>query len=121
MIGTTDRSEYTAGIYDPHGDGANDITLLRHLYKTQIRQLAEYLGVPGEIIRKPHSADLYGNLPHETTLGIGYEQLDVLLHAMSKGPADDCVSVIAHRGDVQNVRKCVDNARLMRSLPLSLD
>ena len=25
VIGTTDKSEYTAGIYDPHGDGANDI------------------------------------------------------------------------------------------------
>jgi NAD+ synthase len=60
VIGTTDRSEYAAGIYDPHGDGANDITLLRHLYKTQIRQLAEHMGLPEEIIRKPHTADLYG-------------------------------------------------------------
>jgi len=121
VIGTTDKSEYTAGIYDPHGDGANDITLLRHLYKTQIRRLAEHLGVPGEIIRKPHSADLYGNLPHETTLGISYEQLDALLHAMSKGRAGDRAGAIASRGDLENVKRCVDNARLMRSLPLSLD
>ena len=121
VIGTTDKSEYAAGIYDPHGDGANDITLLRHLYKTQIRQLAEHMGLPEEIIRKPHTADLYGNIPHETTLGISYEQLDMLLHAMSKGCPGDQLAGIESRGTLANVRKCVENARLVRSLPLSLD
>jgi NAD+ synthase len=121
VVGTTDKSEYTTGIYDPHGDGANDITLLRHLYKTQIRQLAEHVGLPEDIIRKPHTADLYGNIPHETTLGISYEQLDTLLHAMSKGLPVDRLAGIASRGDLENVKKCVENARLARSLPLSLD
>ena len=121
VIGTTDKSEYAAGIYDPHGDGANDITLLRHLYKTQIRQLAEHMGLPDEIIRKPHTADLYGNLPHETTLGISYEQLDMLLYAMSKGGTGDRLAGIASRGTLENVKRCVENARLVRSLPLSLD
>jgi NAD+ synthase len=121
VVGTTDKSEYTAGIYDPHGDGANDITLLRHLYKTQIRQLAEHVGVPDDLIRKPHTADLYGNIPHETTLGITYEQLDLLLQAISKGCSTDQVAAIAARGDLENVKRCMENARLMRSLPLSLD
>jgi len=121
VIGTTDRSEYAAGIYDTHGDGANDITLLRHLYKTQIRQLAEHMGLPEEIVNKPHSADLYGNIPHETTLGTSYQQLDMLLHAMSKGWAGDQLAGIASRGDLVNVKRCVENARLARSLPLSLD
>ena len=121
VIGTTDKSEYAAGIYDPHGDGANDITLLRHLYKTQIRQLAEYMGLPDEIISKPHTADLYGNIPHETTLGISYGQLDAVLHAMSKGRSGNRLAGIASRGDLENVRRCVENARRARSLPLSLD
>jgi NAD+ synthase len=121
VIGTTDRSEYTAGIYDPHGDGANDITLLRHLYKTQIEQLAEHLGLPAEIVRKPHTADVYGSLPHETTLGIGYDQLDVLLHALSKGYSGTRLEGIVPKGKAENVKRCVKNARLMRSLPLSLD
>ena len=120
VVGTTDKSEYATGIYDPR-DGANDITLLRHLYKTQIRQLAEYMGLPEEIIRKPHSADLYGNIPHETTLGISYEQLDTLLHAMSKGRSGNQLAGIASRGALSNVKRCVENARLARSLPLSLD
>jgi NAD+ synthase len=121
VVGTTDKSEYAAGIYDPHGDGANDITLLRHLYKTQIRQLAEYVGLPEDIVRKPHTADLYGNIPHETTLGISYEQLDALLHAMSKGRSGNRLAGIASRGALSNVKRCVENARLVRSLPLSLD
>ena len=121
VIGTTDKSEYAAGIYDPHGDGANDITLLRHLYKTQIRQLAEHVGLPADIISKPHTADLYGNIPHETTLGISYEQLDMLLYATSKGRPVDQLAGIAQRGDLENVKRCMESARLARSLPLSLD
>ena len=121
VIGTTDKSEYAAGIYDPHGDGANDITLLRHLYKTQIRQLAEHVGLPAGIISKPHTADLYGNIPHETTLGISYEQLDMLLYATSKGRPVDQLAGIAQRGDLENVKRCMESARLARSLPLSLD
>jgi NAD+ synthase len=121
VIGTMDKSEYTAGVYDEHGDGANDITLLRHLYKTQIRQLAEYMGLPEEIIQKPHTADLYGNLPHETTMGISYEKLDTLLYAMSKGYSDKQLARIVPRGSMENIKRCVEIAGLARRLPLSLE
>jgi len=121
VIGMTDKSEYSVGIYDEHGDGANDITLLRHLYKTQIKQLAEYMGLPEEIVQKPHTGDVYGNLPHETMLGISYKQLDMLLYAIGEGYPDKQLAEIIPKEAVKNIKQCMEVAGLIRRLPLSLD
>ncbi len=53
VIGTTNRTEWEVGHYDRYGDGACDIDPIVHLYKTQVRSLARYLGVPAGIIAKP--------------------------------------------------------------------
>lgn len=121
VIGTTDKTEYSIGLYVKYGDGANDITILRHLYKTQIKQLAQYLQLPAEIINKPHSADLYGNLPHTATLGMSYEKLDMLLLAMNKGYSDEKLTEIVPKKGVESIRHCIRVADLIKKLPLSLD
>ena len=41
------------------GDGAADVKPIAHLYKTQVYQLAEYLGVPEEIRTRPPTTDTY--------------------------------------------------------------
>lgn len=83
LICTTDRSEWSIGFYDPHGDGVGDLAPLRHLYKTQIRQVARAAGVPEEIIRQPSSGDLAAGLPNEAAIGLSYEQLDRILAGFS--------------------------------------
>jgi NAD+ synthase len=121
LIGTTDKTEYTVGHYDVHGDGANDITLLRHLYKTQIKKLAQYIGVPKEITDKPSSGDLFGNLPNEVTFGISYEQLDNLLSAIERNrPEKELVKIVPLKF-VKDFKKSIEIAKLSRSLPLALD
>ena len=120
VIGTTDKSEYSTGIYLNYGDGANDIQILRHLYKTQIKQLARYLQLPPAIINKPHSGDLYGNLPHTASLGMSYEALDMLLHAMDKGYTDEKLSEIVPKKGVDSIKQLKKVADLVRKLPLSL-
>ena len=49
VAGTPNRLEYDQGFFVKLGDGAADIKPIAHLYKTQVYQLAEYLGVPEEI------------------------------------------------------------------------
>lgn len=117
VVGTTDKTEYTIGHYDTHGDGANDITLLRHLYKTQIRKLAGYLGVPKEITDKPSSADLFGNVPNELTFGTTYEKLDNLLYGIEHGLP---VAKIMPKKYITGFKKSIELAKLARSLPLAL-
>lgn len=76
VAGTGNRSEATVGYFTKYGDGAVDILPIAHLVKTQVRMLAEHLGVPREIIDKPPSAGLWGGQTDEAEMGVTYEQLD---------------------------------------------
>jgi len=123
VVGTTDRSEFSIGVYDRYGDGANDITILRHLYKTQIKQLAKHIGVPDHIVNKPASGDVIGmGMPNEVGIGLSYPKLDNILCGINSGVDDDA---IASKSGVQpdiveSVRKAMKRASFVASLPLSL-
>lgn len=84
VVGTSNRSELLLGYGTLHGDMACDINPLGNLYKTQVCQLAEYLGVPESIREKPPSADLWPGQTDEGDLGYSYEQIDPLLEAMDR-------------------------------------
>ena len=51
VVGTPNRLEYDQGFFVKNGDGSADVKPIAHLYKSQVYQLAEYLGVPEEIRR----------------------------------------------------------------------
>src|SRR4030095_4029549 len=57
VSGTPNRLEYDQGFFVKNGDGAADFKPIAHLYKSQVYQLAEYLGVPEEIRRRPATTD----------------------------------------------------------------
>jgi NAD+ synthase len=122
VVGTTDRSEWSVGFYDPYGDGASDVQLLRHLYKTQIRELAKYLGVPAWIVNKPSSGDLAAGLPNESAIGLTYEQLDAILWGMNHGLTEK--EIVAQTSvtlsAIASVQKAISLARLRESLPSML-
>lgn len=122
VAGTTDKSEWSIGFYDKYGDGANDVTLLRHLYKTQIRALAHGLGVPAEIIEKPSSGDLAAGLPNEAAIGLSYEQLDSALWAMEHGWPDERILAGAEisAAALAAIRQAMRVARIREELPLHL-
>ncbi len=79
VVGTGNRSELEVGYFTKYGDGGADILPLGGLVKTQVWELAEYLGVPDEIIRKPPSAGLWAGQTDEGELGITYKQLDEVI------------------------------------------
>ncbi len=79
VLGTSNKSELLMGYGTLHGDLACAINPLGDLYKTQVRALAEELGIPSSIIRKPPSADLWPGQSDEEELGADYESLDRLL------------------------------------------
>lgn len=79
VCGTSDRSEFEIGYFTKYGDSACDLAPIMHLYKTQIRQIAQFLGVPLKIIKKKSSAHLYTGHSAETELGMSYDEIDRLL------------------------------------------
>lgn len=80
VIGTSNRTELLLGYGTQYGDTASAVNPLGDLWKTQVRQLAVYLGVPEQIITKPPSADLWQDQTDEKELGFRYFDVDRLLH-----------------------------------------
>lgn len=79
VAGTGNKTEIMVGYSTKFGDAACDFNPIGDLYKTQVRQLAEYLGVPETIIKKPPSAGLWPGQTDEDELGISYDHLDLIL------------------------------------------
>lgn len=76
VVGSGNRSELEVGYFTKYGDGGVDILPLGNLVKSQVRELAGYLGIPEEIINKPPSAGLWPGQTDEGELGMTYEELD---------------------------------------------
>jgi NAD+ synthase len=70
------------GYFTKWGDVAADISPIMDLYKTQVRKLAQHIGIPREIIEKPPSPALWPNQLAEDELGMKYEQLDLILYGL---------------------------------------
>ncbi len=112
VCGTGNRSEIEVGYSTKYGDGAADILPLGGLLKTQVRELARELGVPGRIIEKPPSAGLWEGQTDEGELGISYAELDCALGALASGEARGL-----ERGLVERVQELIRRSEHKRSPP----
>jgi len=80
VVGSSNKSEIYLGYGTLFGDLAWLINPLGDLFKTEIYQLAEFLGVPKEIIEKKPSAELWEGQTDEDELGFTYKEADIVLH-----------------------------------------
>jgi NAD+ synthase len=87
VVGTPNLLEYDQGFFVKNGDGAADIKPIAHLYKTQVYQIAEHLGVPDTIRLRPPTTDTY-SLPQtqeEFYFSLPYDKMDLCLYARNNG------------------------------------
>lgn len=89
VVGTANRTEYLIGFFVKYGDGAADIMPLLNLYKTQVWELAKFLGVPKRIIEKTPTPDLIPGLTDEEIIGLNYWELDSILLGYDSGLSSD--------------------------------
>jgi NAD+ synthase len=103
VLGTPNRLEYDQGFFVKNGDGAADVKPIAHLYKTQVYQLAEHLGVPAEIRRRPPTTDTY-SLPQsqeEFYFALPYDRMDLCLYGLNHGLAAGVVAQAAGLTEAQ--------------------
>jgi NAD+ synthase len=83
VAGTPNRLEYDQGFFVKNGDGAADLKPIAHLYKTQVYQLAAYLGIPNEIRKRPPTTDTYplDQSQEEFYFPLPYDSMDLCLYA----------------------------------------
>jgi NAD+ synthase len=91
VVGTPNKNEHDQGFFVKWGDGGYDIGPIRHLYKTQVYQLAEYLDIPTEIREATPTTDTYSapSSQEEFFFRMSFEVMDLLWYAMEYGvPVD---------------------------------
>lgn len=129
VCGTTNKTELIEGFFVKYGDGGVDIEPLSHLYKAQVYQLSEYLGVVREIIERAPSPDTWSFQvsDEEFYFRIPYEILDLLLFAWEYNIPTDRVCEVMDLTAEQVKRAMRDfnakyNAtRHLRQLPPTLE
>ena len=105
VIGTPNIHEVKQGFFVKYGDGAADVMPIGHLYKTQVYQIARYLGIPEEIIKRTPTTDTYSaeQTQEEFFYQVPFEEMDLMWYgwekeypageiAMSLGKSEEMVS-----------------------------
>lgn len=129
VIGTPNKNERDMGFFVKFGDGGADINPIGHLFKTQVFQLARYLGIPAEIQQRPPTTDTYsaGSTQEEFFYRIPFEILDLVWLGYERGVArseiaaaldltvDQVARVIA---DIERKHRATDYLRMH---PINLD
>jgi len=129
VAGTPNRLEYELGFFVKNGDGAADVKPIAHLYKTQVYQLAEYLGVSEEVRRRPPTTDTY-SMPQsqeEFFFSLPYDRMDLCLYARDQGytPEEASGPLKLAAEQVERVYRDIDAkrqaARYLHLSPLLVD
>ena len=115
VAGTPNRLEYDQGFFVKLGDGAADVKPIAHLYKSQVYQLAEYLGIPEKIRSRPPTTDTYA-LPQgqdEFFFSLPYDKMDLCLYAKNNNiPFEEVADATGMTGEqVQRVFHDIDQKR----------
>jgi len=120
VIGTSNKTELLLGYGTLYGDMASAINPLGDLYKTQVWQLAEELGIPRKIIEKKPTADLWVGQTDEDELGISYKEVDKLLYFMvdERKTDEELIELGFERGLIEKVKLMVQRNQFKRRPPI---
>jgi NAD+ synthase len=120
VIGTSNKTEVFLGYGTLFGDTACAINPLGDLYKTQVWQLAEALGVPKIVVEKAPSADLWEGQTDEGEFGFSYKQVDHLLYYMvdERRSETELKSMGFEEGFIRKVMTIVKRNQFKRRMPL---
>jgi NAD+ synthase len=119
ILGTSNKTELLLGYGTIHGDMACAINPLGDLYKTQIRQMAEHLGVPERIRKKAPSAGLWAGQTDEKELGLTYDLIDKILFLLvdERKTPKEIISLGFSRDDVNRLISLIKCSEFKRKMP----
>lgn len=117
VIGTANRNEHDLGFFVKHGDGGADVKPIAHLHKTQVYQLAGYLGVPETVRLRTPTSDTYSapSTQQEFFFRLPFETMDLLWYAMDHAVPLPEVARVMNLTEKQVMRAYNDFARKRRA------
>ena len=115
VVGTPNRLEFDQGFFVKGGDGLADVKPIAHLYKTQVYQLARYLGGPEQVMIRPPTTGTYSlsQTQEEFYFSVPMQTLDVLLYAYNSGrPAAEAAAELGFTSEqVERVYRDIEQKR----------
>jgi NAD+ synthase len=115
VAGTPNRLEYDQGFFVKLGDGAADVKPIAHLYKSQVYELAEHLGIPERVRSRPPTTDTYSlsQTQEEFYFSLPYAAMDLCLYGRNNGidPAEVASALGIQPDDVRRVYEDIDQKR----------
>jgi NAD+ synthase len=120
VAGTGNLSELMIGYCTQYGDSACAFEPIGHLYKTEVYEIAEILGLPKSVITKKPTADLWEGQTDEDEMGITYAELDEILYHMLELKTDEqeLISTFTEKR-IEKVKKMIKNSEFKRNMPPS--
>ncbi|HEY9653166.1 MAG TPA: NAD(+) synthase [Coleofasciculaceae cyanobacterium] len=117
MIGTPNKNEHMLGFFVKYGDGGTDVSPIGHLFKTQVYQLASYLGVPEEIQSRTPTSDTYpgGSSQEEFFFRLPFDILDTIWFGYEQGVSNDEIAKALELSEEQVERVVSDIVRKQRT------
>ncbi len=125
VVGCAHRSEDLLGLFSKFGvDDLADVMPIKHLYRSQILQLANYIGVPQEIIERSPNPDMFPGIEDKyfDVLGLSSEKADLVLYGLEHAlPVEEIADQLhLNRDRVQELKDLVGFSAHMRHHSMSL-
>ena len=115
VLGTPNKHEVEQGFFVKYGDGGADVMPIGHLYKTQVYQLAEYLGVPEEIIERTPTTDTYSaeQTQEDFFYQMPFEDMDLIWYGWENGYPEEEVGKVMGRSssEINSIYKNFERKR----------
>jgi NAD+ synthase len=129
VAGTPNRLEYDLGFFVKNGDGSADLKPIAHLYKSQVYDLAKWLGVPAEIQERLPTTDTYSleQSQEEFYFSLPLRKMDICLYGRNNGISSADLALVAglSPGQVDRIYRIIDSrrkaARYLHSFPLLVE
>lgn len=120
VLGTSNKSELMLGYGTLYGDLSSALNPIGDLYKSEVYELAEYLGVTKSIIKKAPSADLWSGQSDEADLGYTYAELDkaLKLYVEDRLSKEEIVEMGCDRDMLDMIIERIFRNQFKRKMPL---
>lgn len=128
VIGTGNKNEHEQGFFVKYGDGGADVKPIAHLFKTQVYQLAEFLGVPEEIRKRTPTTDTYSaeQTQEEFFYKMPFEIMDRIWDGWEKGVPSEIIAKVLQIPQAQvdvtinDIKQKIQTTEYLRQEPISL-
>ncbi len=119
VIGTSNKSEILLGYTTKYGDSAADFLPIGDMYKSDVRKLAEKIGVPERFLDKVPRAGLWEGQTDESELGYSYEEIDKVLKGIENLESTEEIAEKNQidKDNVKEIEKMVKNSAHKRKIP----